>query len=422
MDWPKAWQSADRLALLSGSPVNCLLLEEEPDSSFKSAAEKSGIHLLGPQQQEVQWRALKDVDWTTKSQAIGVKDGVWPHLGFRGGGDNADSGPTGAPWLDSNAWVLQYARNMAPSKEIWLRAETPDKKDMPKFDAYRLALVEAEVFGAKRPIWLSPDHASAIAAGTSPMKENWERLIADMKWFQERRPWAGWQTVALLLVISDFKGPNEYAGTEFMNLANRRNLQFEAADPKRFTAAQLDKRIAALYIGAEPLQPTTLAALQAFAERGGLVIGMKAPLAKLRGLRPHTETNERFDMFACGKGRVAVAKAEWDDPFVLAQDTHLLMSRRHDQVRLFNGGSLIWRETQSADGRSRLVHILNYAGGWPAGRVSLQCAHPIKSARIHSLGNANPQQLEIFRNSAQEELHLPPFTIYAAVELEISAT
>ena len=43
-----------------------------------------------------------------------------------------------------------------------------------------------------------------------------------------------------------------------------------------------------------------------------------------------------YKMYNVGKGQIAVAEEGFQDPYQVAVDTHLLVSRRNDLVRLYN--------------------------------------------------------------------------------------
>jgi hypothetical protein len=153
---------------------------------------------------------------------------------------------------------------------------------------------------------------------------------------------------------------------------------------------------------------------------GGLVLTLKKPAEAFKGGKPLAEPHPRFELFAVGKGRLAVSKGDYDDPWLLAQDAHLIMSRRHDAVRLFNAGSIQWFHTASPDGRRWLVHLVNYSRWGSANQVALQTWQGVKGARVYSPAAGQAQELEIHRETGHQEVYLPRFAVHASVELEIA--
>ncbi len=412
LEWPASWKDPALLKHLDAGPFNCLLLPPDASPDLRAAAEKK---FACP---TVAWQKAEEADWQ-KGDLIAIKDGVWPDLSMKESAGDAQAGPTGAPWLDANGWLIQMARCRAPGKTIWIRSDPPEHAERLTPDHYVLALSEASAYGARRPLWLAPAHADALSRGVGAAVNTWDRIVKAARWQEEHRNWAQWTPFARLLIISDFSGPNAYHASEVLNLSARRSLSFRVAEPGRFAAADLGGIKAALYVDAQPMPAPVAAPLQKFVESGGLLLCMKGPGAAIRNARPSRETHPRFDLFECGKGRVAVSKTEWEDQYVLAQDAHLLMSRRNDAVRLFNAGSLMLYHTASPDGKTWAVQLLNYTRFAPAHSVSVQTWQAVKSARFLT-PEGGTAVLEIHRDTGQYEVYLPRFSVYAAVELELT--
>jgi hypothetical protein len=132
-------------------------------------------------------------------------------------------------------------------------------------------------------------------------------------------------------------------------------------------------------------------------------------------LKPAGGFENSYDYFAHGEGRVAIARKPWTDPYQVATDAHLLMSRRHDVIRLWNAGTTNASYTTSSNG-SGLVQVVNYATRSFGHPMSLYVAHPYKSARLITLTGAAPEQLTVTPRVEGVEVNLPPFPVYAAIE------
>ena len=421
MDWPRDWSEPARLDLVRQTAINCLLCPVEPSREFRQAAQAASIECLPPNSPAVTWRPLKEIDWKTAAPIIGVSDGVWPKLDIKRGGTSESTGPTGAPWLDANGWVIQLARSRGQGKPVWLRADPPQQNEVIGIPDYLLAIHEAEAFGARRPVWLSPVHAQELVKGIPAARQGWQSITGALAWWRSHQEWSQWPVDARLLVVSDFSGPNEYLATEILNLSARRDLAFHAATPDQVTDKSLHGLRALIYADQQPPAAALLTLMQQFADSGGLVLAAKETTAKLKGLKPLAETHPRFTLYSAGKGRVAVPKPAWDDPYLVAVDTHLLMSRRHDSVRLFNGGSLNIHHVVSPDGSRSVVHLLNYARRGGAQQVLLQSQRPVRSARLLEPSKSEPVTLTVNREMGRYEMPLPPLAVYGAVELEHSS-
>lgn len=105
------------------------------------------------------------------------------------------------------------------------------------------------------------------------------------------------------------------------------------------------------------------------------------------------------------------------DPWELATRIHTKLGRKNDIVRLWNGGSLNVVYTVALDGRSGLLQIVNYAAHEPGEAVSAWVLSAYRSARIYTLDHPQAAPLELHAAGGGVELYLPPFPVYAAIEL-----
>src|ERR1017187_1448513 len=68
-----------------------------------------------------------------------------------------------------------------------------------------------------------------------------------------------------------------------------------------------------------------------------------------------------------------IAKADPDDPYVLASDSALLISHRYELLRFWNGGAVGSYLTVAPDRKRAVAHLLFLRGPWARPR---ECAHP----------------------------------------------
>ncbi len=396
-EWPATWKDAPLARLLEASPVNCLLAPPEMRTHL-------GAHFTCP---DIAWHKSEEIDWRKPGPVVALSDAVWPQIASRG--DGVSAGPTGVPWLDANGWLVRMAHALAPGVPVWLRSDPPEQ---PSTADYQLAYSEAAAHGAHWPIRLAPALAAGVARGSSEAIDTFNSILAAARWHAMRAAWSAWPPAARLLIVSDFAGANRLNASEVLNLAARRNLAFRASTPGSLPLAGVE---AVIYIDEQPPAPDLLKQLDRFTAAGGLLVGLKRACSAIQPAAPSAQHHPRFTLYTHGRGHLALA-GDWGDQYVLVQDTHLLMSRRNDAIRLFNAGSLMTYETQSP-GR-RLVHLLNYARRPAAHPVSLQTALRLKAAHIHVLGEAS-KPLDLRRVGRQTELYLPKFPVYAAVEMEM---
>lgn len=403
-DWPSSWDSAEALRRLEGTVFRTLLLDKASAPKIRAQAEAKGYRCVVEGEGGFRWRPIGEMDWANPGPCVAVNEVFWPAVSAgKESADGAGAGPTGSPWLDANGWVILLARARAKGRPVWLRAKEPDNPSRFEPVQYRLALAEACAYGAVRPVWLTPQHAAGQPAW-------WNELVKEAAWWCARTEWQSWPVSARLSIVSDFTGPNEYLGTETLLLAARRNLAFHAVPLENFGPSTLRGQKAILWL--DPTEPPP--SLASFVQAGGLLICRKTSFAG----KPARDVHERFRLLDSGKGRIAVATQDWDDPWILARDVHLLVSRRWDPVKLFNQGLLQHHVVESKDGSRRLVHLINYAGQPSWNLVTMLSDRPFRSAVAHIPGAAEPQKLEVQTVSGRQELVLPRFPIAMTVELE----
>jgi len=225
-----------------------------------------------------------------------------------------------------------------------------------------------------------------------------------------------YQAAASLLVISDFSGPNQYMAGEVLNLAARQHIAFTPIETARLSAATFAGKRAALYVDAQPPGEAAMEHLAGFVSSGGLLLAQSRTAARFAGAGARDSSHPRFTIQAYGKGRIAVSRQDYGDPWILARDAHLLMSRRWDSIRLFNAGSMLAHHTVSPDGNSSVVHLLNYTCRPSANIVSLQAPSNARAAVLHTLDRP-PSRIGITVRDNRSEIDVPAFPAYCAIEL-----
>ena len=118
-----------------------------------------------------------------------------------------------------------------------------------------------------------------------------------------------------------------------------------------------------------------------------------------------------------GKGRLAVAEKEFDDPYTLANDAVLIVSHRYDSVRLWNAGSAGSYYTAAPDGKRAVVQMLFYTDR-AATSVTARVAGKYRTGKLWTLDGRGPVAIEMDLQKDAVELHLPTVFQYAAAELE----
>ncbi len=379
--WPSDWSEPALLKLLAGSPINCLLLESLSGATpVADRARAAGLTVL-------EWSALgaaslSEVEWDSARQQTAITGLVWPRIKMAAARSGAVSaGPTGAPWIDSNAWVARLAAVRAPHRPVWLGFELAKDDPVPTESSYTIAVADSAAAGARWMVALDDGLRRGLPAGNADALRVWRSLVAALAFFQKHRDWASWEPWGPLGILSSFAGKDEFMGQEVLNLAARRNLLYRVLDRSIPAGHKLEGLRAVLYVDNDPPSAELKARLAAFARAGGLLIVPHSLAAQFPGEKPIPCPVAGYRLRSFGKGSVADATRDWDDPYFVAADVHNLVRRRNDPVTLFNARSLWAHYSVAPGGRGALLQLVAFTGR-PNESVSLVPAHPWRSAAL----------------------------------------
>lgn len=395
--WPGAWKNASALALLNDTPFNCLV------------ADKGAVP--EPVAAQAKQKGLTVVDPAAPPAGVFITKGEWPGVQALQG-DTAAAGPTGNPWVDSNGWKIRLESARHPGALVWVDASP--KGSVPP-NSYPLVLADSAAYGGRWIISLDDQFAAAVAQGKADAVAAWKKIGAAARFFDDRKAWSAYAPEAVVGIVSDFAGDNEFMGGELLNLVARTNQQYRVLLKNKLSPASFANLKAVIYGDVTPPAAAVKTGILQFVQAGGLLITHpKWGLAP--GMRAANQDNDRYIWRTSGKGRIAFAKAEFDDPWVIAQESILLVSHRYDLLRFWNGGSVGSYYTMAPDRKRALIHVLFYAGGDPE-EAGVRVAGNYRSAKLWTLDGKTAGIAPIPQKDAVE-LHLPAVAQYAAVELE----
>jgi hypothetical protein len=350
---------------------------------------------------------------------LGDAEAVWP--GMRplkqdaGADVDAVSGATSRPWIDSNAWYVRLVRAVLGPKAVWLAGEPPDDGRPVAADAYLQALVDAAAGGGRWLLSLDGALRRGLGEGRADAREAWARIAQGLAFFERHAAWRDYHPAGQIGVVSDFAGANEFLSHEILNLLARRSALYSAIGKDRASAAAFEGLDAVLYVDETPPSKELSATLDAFVDAGGTLIA--PPRWKASGVADARAVNPRFEVFSRGKGRVAVARTPVDDPERLAEDAELLVSHRHDRVRVFNLGVGQYHHATSADGRAGVLHLVSYPSPYPAQPLAAWFRRAWGSGRVWRVDGGDATPAARVASGAGVEFHLPAMPAYCALEV-----
>jgi hypothetical protein len=357
------------------------------------------------------------VAWETASTIFSSRENVWPGLGLETmKGDTAIGGPTGIPWVNSNAWFSLLAGELARGKTLWLDFDPPDSSNLLHPASYVLAIADSRAYGSRWIISLDDKLRAALAQGNLQAKGVWGRMCEAVAFFESHREWEAFKPQGVLAVVSDFRGEDAYLSGEVSNLLNRQQVQFQIFERSRSLPAPAKGLKAILWVDKAVPNAEQHSQLLAFARQGGLVIA-PAYWGPPEVTPTKKDPSLRYSMYNVGKGQIAVAEVGFQDPYQVAVDTHLLVSRRNDLVRLYNPELTNCHSSIDPGHKKRLVQVLNYSSQ-PADFVTVWVNARVESVRLWTPGTRDARTLRGVAASPGTDFRLPPLPVYCALEFE----
>lgn len=303
----------------------------------------------------------------------------WPGLQAKKADGSYTSGPSGGPWINSNAWAIALERFRAPAAPVWVETNIPKNRVL-ALDDYLLTLADCASAGAKWVIDCPPEH--------------WLAVSNAVRFFAAKADWGGFVSPGVVGVVPDDANQDL---PEVMNLLGRQSIPYRLV-------REPEPGLAAVIV------PEPSAAWTAFARDGGLVLALGGQAPKAKGEHP------RWTLAPAGKGRLGVWKGEAVDPAWVAKDLRALLGREREVLRAYNIHASSVRYTVAADGQRGLVQILNFTGKPLAEETTVWVGHAWKSARQLEW-TGGPQAVTVVAEGRGTELSLPRRDFYTAIEL-----
>ena len=376
--------------------IDCLLVDGSDEfDDIRTRGREMGLRVMHPD---------------TPDAGIAVVKGVWPGVQMGRGGRSA-AGPTGVPWVDSNGWAVRLARTLRPASEVWIDAP-PDAGALVTAASYRIAIADTAAYGGRWILSLDKSLAAALGAGKAEAMAHWTAITRTAAFFAAHKPRAGYTPVAVVGVVSDFSGENEFLSRELLNLLARAGQHYRIL-PKGQRSDFSGLR-AILYTDAEPPARALRGQMIDFAEAGGMLIVGQWPAPSAKQLPAPVD---RFSVFAAGKGSMAISKTPPDDPYLFANDSVVLVSHRYDLVRFWNSGPTASFYTRPPEGGGALVHLLFYSDRGPDA-ASVRISGRYGTLRASTIESTPLAGVHMEAQKDAVEIHLPQVSQYVALELD----
>jgi hypothetical protein len=445
-DWVPArwrWLETKTLELLKGTPVNCLLVDWDSQQKAQAAvfaskaaeqgvatlavihpggdpsepardairAKLTGVVLEGDFSSEVVQRVKVAVspapliELTMRSRmplgsdapVMGTYQGVWPGIPVMEDGA-AKAGPSGSPWINTNAGFLRAARAFGPSV-IWI-ANLPPPKTVITSENYDQVIGDAEMVGARWVIAIDDDLARRLHDGDKAAKDQWARITHQLDFYESHRDWHAFRPYGKLAVV---QGANDGAllSGGILDMIGARHTPVLLVPPERLRPDMLTGATMAVDVDAASLTPAQRDVLKAFTRAGGTLLTGPADWKESAATKP--------DQITLDDKQTKRLDDIW-------HDINAMIGRGNLGVRLFNVSSMLTNLLVSGDGKQELVHLVNYS------------SYPVESVTVHALGEwhhaylytpEGPEKtLEVYKVDEGTGVDIDRVNVSATVRLE----
>ncbi len=400
-DWvPARWPSAEpqSLELLSGTPVNCLLLEEKHWApALADAAAKKQIATLGiirpnaPDPLEAARLAMQRKltgivlegdfpDAVVQRVRQGLADssapileivprvklrfdaqpvaatyqGVWAGIQVQDNG-HAKAAPSGAPWIDTNTGFLRFLR-AASTSPVWI-ANAPPAKTVVSTERYLQVIGDAAIVGARWVVALDDDLSQRLLARESRAMQAWQKMGRVLQFYEASTAWRAYKPAGQFALVQDVESGALLSGG-ILDMVAIKHTPVRPVPNRKLTPESLAGAQMAVDVDPAALTPAQQAALKSFTQRGGTLL--KGP--------PGWKFSTAQD------GRITLSEEDVKVLDDIWKDVNLMTGRKNLGARLFNVASMLSNLVVSPDGKQAVLHLLNYAD------------YPVDSVTVHLLG------------------------------------
>jgi hypothetical protein len=456
------WYDPETLQLLEGTPVNCLLItwstgadaalerqQQQLVQSYTRKAHARGIAVLGlvysgsDPSTYVEPAADAGLDglvleggnagddgsvgeieksFCSRNKAAVViplaarpgslRSATWPILAVEGITPRMrrltemaiEAGPTSEPWIDSNIWLVRSFRTAKDRRPVWIGHQLLH----PGGGDYERAVADGAMAGGHWIVALDDELRANLRRRQPAALKAWRELGAYLTFYQEHTEWKEFLPEGPLGVVLDPAGEYREISDEYLNLLARRRIPYRVVRRDCLSEADLQGLRAVLATDLTPPTEAERGTLQAFAEKGGLVLAGRAWGGEIAKGQDFTE-------LSVGQGRIVVFNDDLPEPEWLSKK---MVSLLEDDLnmRLFNVPSVLIYASRDAAEQRFLLQLLN-CSTFPAQSLTVRMCEDFRTARLYTPENG-VADLAIERSDGRTEIRIPELLVAGALLLE----
>jgi len=442
---PARWTSNDpaSLDLVSGTPVNCLLLEQKIWSgAFSAKATSMNIAVLGvvrpggdtaqtvrtAKEQGltgvvlegefdsndantarkaaadlafIEMPARRNLRFDSVDSILATWQGVWPGIQVvdEKDKDKAHAMPSGGPWIDTNTGFLRYARAMKRG-EFWMGVTPPAKQVLP-IDRYFMAIGDAAMVGARWVVALDEDFNKRLLAREATAVRDWKRIGQHLKFFEDQRTDRDLPVYGQMALVQDASSGALLSGS-VLDMIAVKHTPVRPVPGSRLSAEALYKATMALNVDPASLTADQAEVLKAFTRGGGTVLNGPP----------------EWKMPATSKNQLTVDEADVKKLDDIWKDVNNMINRRNLGVRLFNVSSMLSFFQAAEDSKRAVLQLVNYSG-YAVENVTAHVLGRFKKATIYTPeGASKPLETYDVEEGVATGMDIPNVPAFARIVME----
>ncbi|MGA2268970.1 MAG: hypothetical protein ABSH44_10925 [Bryobacteraceae bacterium] len=434
MRWP--WSDPASLELLSGTPINCLLLKTASPEFVEAAAGRglvtlaviapggdvvgaarramaakvTGIALEGDFPEGIaagvketaggapviELTARGRMPLGSNTAILGTYQGVWPGIAVEEDGAKKVA-PTGSAWIDTNTGFIRAVRAWGDAT-LWI-ANQPPPQTVITGARYLQAIADAAICGARWVLALDHDFAARLARRDAKTMADWERMADLLRYFEQHPEWRRMREYAKLAIVQDpAKGGLVSGG--ILDMIAARHTPVRPIPRQRLTSEALAGATMAVNVDADALTPEQKEVLRNFTRSGGML---------LTGPPGWKDPSPPGD-------RITFEKAELERLDDIWREVNAMVGRGNMGVRLFNVSSMLSNLLASEDGKTAVVHLVNYSD-YPVENVAVHFPAEYQRATL-STPEGVVKSLEIYPTEEGWGVDIDKVSVCATIKLE----
>jgi hypothetical protein len=406
---PARWHSSDpkSLELLTGTPVNCLLLERAQwDAKFVSAAQAHRIAVLGvvhPGEQAgadalaagqrklngivlegaidsvsrdavraasarsgqpiIELTDRRGIRLDSDDPILGTWQALWPGLEIEHNG-KVIAGPSAAPWVNTNAGFLRFVR-ASTDAAIWIGVQPPSGYVFP-VERYTEAIGDAALAGARWIVAIDADFEKRLYAREAGAVSDWRRIMHYASYLEQHREWQHYRPYSTLAVVQGVSSGGLLSGSLLDMIASQRT-PVRVIPTRKLDAERLRGIHVLLNVDPGALSPAQKAVVEEFKRNGGQVLDPPA----------------QWHFPATSNDQIVLTRRQLDQMQDLWEVTYNATVRKNFGTRTFNTTGMQSSVLLAPDRKSIIIHLVNYTES-PVEAITVQALGSWKRATLYS--------------------------------------